>query len=294
MCVGWNANGRKWSPRARSHLKQAQCARSSGARSPRLSVQALFEHIHEGERFSLFFFLNAIFGNTWNAETAALITGTNTRVMWERQVRDTWGTAWARRQNGGRLKKTRSSLSLSRARSLLLPRGFFLLLLRRWPEDTSALAIKYTAFCLLISNRFPPWGWYLQKALCIRRSELGSPPPPLCAVLTSPCWAPWRVSLTYSSASVKRVYRVDAVNKIWRGMLWCGFLHCFMDVTFQNELFRRCALENGVWAMRTVLMFSRVFQRMAGKLRSARCGYLICLNRPQFNTEGSTMSFWTK
>lgn len=65
------------------------------------------------------FFLNAIFGNTWNAETAALITGTNTRVMWERQVRDTWGRAWARRQNGGRLKKTRSSLSFARVHFLL-------------------------------------------------------------------------------------------------------------------------------------------------------------------------------
>lgn len=129
-------NGCLW---AHEPFKSRDVSRTavSGARSPRLSVQALFEHIHEGERFSLsLFFLNAIFGNTWNAETAALITGTNTRVMWERQVRDTWAAACARRQNGGRLETTPSSLCVSAlAHSLLL---FFFF---------SSSADRITPFC---------------------------------------------------------------------------------------------------------------------------------------------------
>lgn len=137
-----NANVRKWLPWAREPFKSRDGARGAMTRAHLVWASRLCSSISMKVSDSLSFFLNAIFGNTWNAETAALITGTNTRVMWERQVRDTWGAAWARRQNGGRLKKIRSSLALV----------FFLpCLLRPRPNYTSLLGprtIKSTVFLI--------------------------------------------------------------------------------------------------------------------------------------------------
>lgn len=118
------------------------------------------------------------------------------------------------------------SLSLSVARAWLFfsPVRDYAFLLR--PRTS-----KSAVFCLLISNKYPRVGLYSLENLLVHRSQVVSPPRSGNVFFyVTCCSVSWRVPLTYPSASLKPVHRLDAVLiRYGEELLCCRFPTCILN-----------------------------------------------------------------